>query len=111
MKKILLMLAAITVAGLNAAVHIGADSIVRVTSDTGFAEYEKVEFDLPVSADWKVLAQTGEGIRAGCAWLPVGEGNTVPWYTLLHDGKKTYGFGVKVQPRAMCAWRVEAGRV
>ena len=26
-------------------------------------------------------------------------------------GKMTYGFGVKVQPRAMCAWRVESGKV
>ncbi len=91
--------------------RIGADSIVRVASDNGTAEYAKVAFELPVAADWKVLARTGEGIRAGCAWLPVGEGKTVPWYVLLHDGKKTYGLGVKVQPRAMCAWRVAPGKV
>ena len=59
--------------------RIGADSIVRVASDKGTAEYAKVAFELPVAADWKVLARTGEGIRAGCAWLPVGEGKTVPW--------------------------------
>ena len=110
------LLAAVSVFALDSVrteltARIGSDSIVRVTSDNGLAEYVKVEFELPVAADWKVLAQTGEGIRAGCAWLPVGEGNTVPWYVLLHDGKKTYGFGVKVQPRAMCAWRVEAGKV
>ena len=92
-------------------VRIGTDSVVRVSSGTGLAEHAKVAFDLPVAADWKVLARTGEGIRAGCAWHPVGGGKTVPWYVLLHDGAKTYGFGVKVQPRAMCAWRVEPGKV
>ena len=111
MKTILLKLLILTAAGMNAAVHIGADAIVRVASETGIAEYAKVAFDLPVSADWKVLTRTGEGLKAGCAWLPVGERKMVPWYVLLHDGKKTYGFGVKVQPRAMCAWRVESGKV
>ncbi|MBQ3289685.1 MAG: acetylxylan esterase [Kiritimatiellae bacterium] len=90
---------------------VGADSKVRVKASDGLAEHAKVAFDLPVAADWKVLAQTGEGIRAGRAWLPVGSGKTVPWYVLLHDGAKTYGFGVKVQPRAMCAWRVKPGKV
>ena len=58
-----------------------------------------------------MLAQTGSGMKAGYAWLPVGSGQTVAWYTLIHDGERTYGFGVKVQPRAMCAWRVEPGKV
>ena len=115
MKKILLKLTILAVAGmnaavLNAAVHIGADSIVRVASDTGLAEHAKVAFDLPVAADWKVLARTGEGLKAQSAWTTVGEGKTVPWYVLLNDGRKTYGLGVKVQPRAMCAWRIEPGK-
>ena len=95
----------------ESAAHIGSDSIVRVASKDGVAESAKVSFDLPVGSDWKVLARTGEGLGAYCAWIAVGEGKTVPWYALLHDGKRTYGFGVKVQPRAMCAWRVEPGKV
>ena len=90
---------------------LGDDGVVRVTSSDGRATSAKVSFDLPVNADWKVLARTGEGLKAGNAWLPVGEGRTVPWYVLLNDGKRTYGFGVKVQPRAMCAWRVTPGKV
>ena len=87
------------------------DGVVRVASGDGRAEYAKVAFSLPVQTHWKVLAQTGEGLKAGFAWLPVGEGKTVPWYVLLNDGNRTYGFGVKVQPRAMCAWRVGPGKV
>ena len=90
---------------------IGDDGVVRVTSSDGQAAHAKMSFDLPVEAEWKMLARTGEGIKAGNAWLPVGEGRTVPWYVLLTDGKRAYGFGVKVQPRAMCAWRVLPGKV
>ena len=92
-------------------VNVGDDSVVRVASRNGMAESAVVAFSLPVAPDWKVLAQTGSGMRAGYAWLPVGSGRTVAWYALLNDGKGTYGFGVKVQPRAMCAWRVETGKV
>ena len=92
-------------------VQLCDDSVVRVASDNGMAESAAVAFDLPVASDWKVLAQTGSGMMAGYAWLPVGSGQTVAWYTLLHDGKRTYGFGVKVQPKAMCAWRVEPCKV
>ena len=87
------------------------DGIVRVSSADGRAESVAISFDLPVGADWKVLAQTGSGLKAINAWLPVGEGKTVPWYVLINSGKRTYGFGVKVQPRAMCAWRVKPGKV
>lgn len=104
----------IAVAGTNACgviARMGADSVVRVTSRDGKAEYAKVVFELPVEPDWKVLSRSGEGLKAQNAWAPVGEGKTVPWYILLHDGAKTYGFGVKVQPRAMCSWRVEKGKI
>jgi len=95
----------------DAAGFLGADSVVRVSAASGRATTAAVAFDLPASADWKVLARTGEGLQAKFAWHPVGAGMTVPWYVLLHDGTKNYGFGVKVRPRAMCAWRVSPGRL
>ncbi len=100
-----------TFANAGEVARMGEDSVVRVTSASGRAECAIIPFDLPVGPDWKVLARTGEGLKAQNAWSPVGDGKTVPWYVLLHDGTKTYGFGVKVQPRAMCSWRVGQGRV
>ena len=99
------------VAAACEAVRIGEDSVVRVTSGSGYAECAKVAFKLPVKPEWKALVRTGEGLEAQNAWAAVGAGITVPWYVLLHNGAKTYGFGVKVQPRAMCSWRVRAGKV
>ena len=91
--------------------RLGEDSVVRVTSKNGYAECAKITFKLPVKPEWKALARMGEGLKAQNAWTAVDAGITVPWYVLLHDGVKTYGFGVKVQPRAMCSWRVGKGKV
>ena len=90
---------------------MGEDSVVRVTSRSGYAECARITFELPVKPGWKALVRTGEGLNSQNAWAAVGAGITVPWYVLLHDGAKTYGFGVKVQPRAMCSWRVGKGKV
>ena len=91
--------------------EMGEDGAVRISSDDARAEYAKLSFELHVEREWKVLARKGSGLKAINAWLPVGDGHVVPWYALLNDGKRTYGFGVKVRPRAMCAWRIEPGRV
>ena len=97
-------------AGDGVVAQVGADAVVRVTSANGRAEYAKVAFDLPVGAGWKVLARHGAGMKAVYSWVVVGDGRTVPWYVLASDGNRTLGIGVKVQPRAMCSWRVTPGR-
>lgn len=33
-----------------------------------------------------------------------------PWYFLVNDGERTDGYGLKVQPGAFGAWKVEPGR-
>ena len=101
-----------TVAGSGALCRMGADAVVRISSASGFADYAVVdEFPLPVKPCWKVIARSGEGLTAQYAWTEIGKGITVPWYVLISDGAKTFGFGVKVQPNAICAWRIEPGSV
>ena len=80
---------------------LGADGVVRIQSAER-AESAVVTFSLPVEAHWRVLSQEGSGMNVTNAWRFVGNGRTVPWYVLMHDGNRTYGFGVKVQPKAMC---------
>ena len=74
---------------------LGKDGVVRIASADGKVEFSRVAFRFHVESDWKVLARQGEGLKAGCTWVPVGSGKTVSWYVLLHDGIKTYGFSVK----------------
>jgi hypothetical protein len=31
----------------------------------------------------------------------------LPWYWLAHDGERTFGMGVEVQPFALCGWTVD----
>lgn len=35
----------------------------------------------------------------------------MPWYFLASDGRATYGYGVAVQPNALCCWTADAGGV
>ena len=116
MKSILVLSAATLLAG--GIVHAGdgviarmdADSVVRVTSADGRAEYAKVAFDLPVGAGWKVLARHGAGMKAVYSWVVVGDGLTVPWYVLASDGERTLGIGVKVRPRNSAGARSKRAR-
>ena len=86
------------------------DGTVRIRS-TNAVEFASASFSLPVEAGWRVVSRDGEGLKGETSWRRVGDGVTVPWYVLIGDGVQTYGFGVKVRPRAMCAWRVSPGKV
>ena len=113
MKNVLAVMAAMMAAAAPGAAEqavLGTDGVVSVTSADGAASHAKVAFELPVKADWRMLADVGEGLFRQRCWADVGEGRTVPWYVLLNDGKRSYGLGVKVQPRAMCAWRITPGK-
>ena len=92
-----------------ALVVLGNDGVVRVSDPSGSVASARVHFDLPVGREWKTVARVGAGLSAHSEWAPVGDSVTVPWYALLSDGTRTFGFGVKVQPKAMCCWRVVPG--
>ena len=94
-----------------ALVVLGNDGVVRVSDPSGSVASARVHFDLPVGREWKTVVRVGAGLSAHSEWAPVGDGVTVPWYALLSDGTRTFGFGVKVQPKAMCCWRVVPGGV
>ena len=94
-----------------ALVVLGNDGVVRVSDPSGSVASARVHFDLPVGREWRTVARVGAGLSAHSEWAPVGDGVTVPWYALLSDGTRTFGFGVKVQPKAMCCWRVVPGGV
>ena len=112
MKRMLALMSAACVAMCAYAeerVTIDGNGVVRVTAADGVASHAKVRFELPVESGWRIVADVGEGLTRQRKWTDVGEGRTVPWYVLLNDGVKTYGFGVKVQASAMCAWRAVPG--
>lgn len=94
-----------------AVAEMGADGIVRIRAQHGRVDYAKVAFPLDVGADWRMIARSGSGLKSHFAWTAVGNGLVAQWYALVNDGTRTYGFGVKVRPRAMCAWRVAPGGV
>ena len=82
------------------------DGVVRVSDPSGRVSSAKVHFELPVAGSWKTVRRVGEGLAAHSEWTEVGNGCTIPWYALVADGRTTYGYGVKVQAKAMCSWRI-----
>ena len=109
---------------LAVAVHVGThetppvslavlddDGVVRVSDPSGRVSSAKVHFELPVAGSWKTVRRVGEGLAAHSEWTEVGSGCTIPWYALVADGRTTYGYGVKVQAKAMCSWRIAPGGI
>ena len=65
--------------------------------------YFKKEF--PDSA--LLLGDTWERSYGDLEWQKQPYSRIMPWYFFAKDNTKTYAYGVKVRPAAMCAWRVE----
>lgn len=110
-KTIIAGLIATGVMGAVAETIFSEDGVVRIRSDDGRAEYAKVSFPSSVKSDWTMIACSGSGLEAQYAWREVGDGLVSQWYAIINDGERTYGYGVKVRPNAMCAWRVAPGTV
>jgi alpha-galactosidase len=64
---------------------------------------------LPESA--KLLGDVWERSYGDLAWRPLGAARPMPWYFLASDGRVTHGYGVAVQPNALCCWTADKGSV
>lgn len=46
------------------------------------------------------------------AWLPAGQQRAVmPWYFLVSEEGRNYGWGVKVNPNAICSWQYDGNTI
>jgi alpha-galactosidase len=59
----------------------------------------------------KLLGDTWERSYGDLAWRPLAAAWPMPWYFLASDGRVTHGYGVEVQPNALCCWRADKGGV
>ena len=55
----------------------------------------------------KVLGDVWERSYGDLAWRPLASARPMPWYFLASDGRVTHGYGVAVQPNALCCWTVD----
>jgi alpha-galactosidase len=57
----------------------------------------------------KLLGDTWERSYGDLAWRPWAAARPMPWYFLASDGRVTHGYGVAVQPNALCCWSADRG--
>lgn len=55
----------------------------------------------------KILGDHWERSYGDLGWKNSDEPTTNPWYVMLHDGKQTAGFGVKIGCSTICWWAVK----
>lgn len=58
-----------------------------------------------------VLGDHWERGYGDLGWKKAEEGAILPWYFLINEGEITVGYGVKVQPSALCFWKMEKSRL
>ena len=94
----------------GAAVTVGADGSVVLKTD-GAAAFVRLEWDVPLAADVRVLGDMWERTYGDSGWRRVDDrkaprDGTMPWYFLASKDGRTDGYGVKVQPNAFACWTV-----
>jgi len=55
----------------------------------------------------KLLGDTWERSYGDLAWRTLAAARPMPWYFLASDGRVTHGYGVAVQPNALCCWTAD----
>jgi alpha-galactosidase len=60
-----------------------------------------------LSVSCKYLGDAWERAYGDLEWKTLDAKRIMPWYFLAYDDKLTYGYGVKVDPAALCYWTVD----
>ena len=67
----------------------------------------EIHWKANLSTNCKYLGDAWERAYGDLEWKPLDAKRIMPWYFLVNDGKLTYGYGVKVDPAALCHWTVD----
>ena len=85
----------------------GAEVLVRAPHAALEAVVLRWEGRLPESI--KLLGDVWERSYGDLAWRTLGAARPMPWYFFASDGHVTHGYGVAVQPHALCCWTADKG--
>lgn len=88
-----------------------AGTQVRVSAPESALETVGLRWKGAFPSSAKLLGDTWERSYGDLAWRPLGAARPMPWYFLASDGRATHGYGVAVQPNALCCWTVDKGGV
>lgn len=66
-----------------------------------------VHWEAKLRPQWKYLGDAWERAYGELQWKELDPKRVMPWYFLASDGVVTHGYGVKVNPGALCYWTVD----
>ena len=78
-----------------------------ITAQETPVSYVRLYFKKEFSDNALLLGDTWERSYGDLEWQKQPYARIMPWYFFANEGAKTYAYGVKVRPAAMCAWKVE----
>lgn len=81
---------------------------VTVTARESALEYLKLRWKIQAPAHVRILGDAWERGYGDLEWRGLCANRVMPWYFLEKTQDKTYGYGVKVRPSAMCFWEVDS---
>lgn len=70
-------------------------------------KYVKLRWNLKVPKKGRILGDEWERGYGYMGFKGMSANRILPWYFILNEGEKTYGYGVMVQPSSMCFWQVD----
>jgi alpha-galactosidase len=85
--------------------HAGGSMTVRIQAPGPELEKVKLGWGRVFPPDSKYLGDHWERSYGDLGWEPVSASRKAPWYLLVHDGRRTYGFGVKTGAASMAYWQ------
>ena len=82
-----------------------------VTAQETPVSYVQLYFKKEFSDNALLLGDAWERSYGELGWQKQPYSGIMPWYFFAKDNAKTYAYGVKVRPSAMCAWQVEKDEI
>ncbi len=95
----------VSVVGTDARVSVEADGRVLLSGRT--AETVQIELENIWFRDALILGDAWERGYGDLQWQQPDFGRVMPWYFLANEGGKTWCFGVKTGPNALCSWQCD----
>lgn len=84
---------------------------VRVTAPDVALEALVLRWSGALPETAKLLGDAWERSYGELGWRPLSQARPMPWYFLASDGRVTHGYGVAVQPNALCCWTADRSGV
>ena len=95
--------------GIEVALRGRGGDALAVTVRSPRQELTRIQlrWRLDVPAHLLYLGDHWERAYGDAAWRTLVPERPLPWYVLVHDGQVTHGYGVEVQPHALCCWQID----